>query len=84
MEGRESQSETKGRRTVEGEEQIGARGPAQGRRDPAICEEQKAKNRRRGGGERKKEEGEQETRSLSAAAVRVAAWAMHHPKACQP
>lgn len=26
----------------------------------------------------------QETRSLSAAAVRVAAWAMHHPKACQP
>ncbi len=46
-EGRESQSETKGRRTVEGEERIGARGPAQGRRDPALCEEQKASGRRR-------------------------------------
>lgn len=46
------------------------------------------KNRKKGtgGGRRReeKEEGEEETRSLSAAAVRVAAWAMHHPKACQP
>lgn len=85
-EGRESQSEreTKGRRTVEGEERIGARVPAQGRRDPALCEEQKARDRRREEERGKKEEGEQETRSLSAAAVRVAAWAMHHPKACQP
>lgn len=48
-EGRESQSasETKGRRTVEGAEQIGARVPAQGRRDLTLCEEQKARDRRR-------------------------------------
>lgn len=43
-----------------------------------LCEEENARDRR----EEKKEE-EQETRSLSALAVRVAAWAMHHPKACQ-
>lgn len=86
MEGRESQSEreTKGRRTVEGEERIEARGPAQGRRSPALCEEQQARDRRREEERGKKKRREQETRSLSAAAVRVAAWAMHHPKACQP
>ena len=46
-EARESQSETKGRRTGEGEERIGAQGPAKGRRDTALCEEQKERNRRR-------------------------------------
>lgn len=58
-EGRESRSEreTKGRRTVEGEERIGARGPAQGRGDPALCEEQKARDRRREEEKEKKRRG---------------------------
>lgn len=49
MEGRKRQSEaeTKGRRTVEGEERIGARGLAEGKRDPALCKEQKSRDRRR-------------------------------------
>lgn len=49
MEGRKSQGEreTKGRRTVEGEERIDSRGTAQARRDPALCEEQKERDRRR-------------------------------------
>jgi hypothetical protein len=74
----EGERETKGRRTEEGEERIGSGdGTRKERRNACV-----KKRTRRTGGRRKKEE-EQETRSLSAPAVRVAAWAMHHPKACQ-